>query len=64
MVSTPNQKYRRANDPYNAMEEAIIRPTNIARQLSEAEEDAASEPERESGRPLVSEQLAQSLRNS
>ena len=64
MVSTPNQKYRRANDPYNAMEEAIIRPTNIARQLSEAEEGASAQSEREGERPLVSEQLARSLRDS
>ena len=44
MVSTPrNKRYRSANDPYNSMEEANIRPSNIARQdLSDAENSAAS----------------------
>lgn len=44
MVSTPRSKrYRSASDPYNNMEEANIRPSNIARQdLSDAENSAAS----------------------
>ena len=38
------QKYRREHDPYNGMEEAEIRPKNIARQeLSDAEKTAAKE---------------------
>lgn len=39
------QKYRQAHDPYNDMEEAVIRPANIARQeLSDAEENAIKQP--------------------
>ena len=44
-MSTGNQgqKYRREHDPYNNMEEAKIRPDNIARQtLSDAEKSASS----------------------
>ncbi len=38
------QKYRREHDPYNGMEEAEIRPKNIARQeLSDAEKTATKE---------------------
>ena len=44
MVSTPNdRRYRGKHDPYNNMEEASIRPENIARQeLSEAEKSASN----------------------
>ena len=47
MVSTPRSRhYRRKNDPYNAMEEAIIRPSNISKQqLSDAEKTATVIPE-------------------
>ena len=43
MVSTPNDhRYRGKHDPYNNMEEASIRPENIAKQkLSEAEQSAS-----------------------
>lgn len=38
------QRYRREHDPYNGMEEAEIRPSNIARQeLSDAEKSATKE---------------------
>ena len=42
MVSTPYKKrYRRKHDPYNAMGEAEIRPSNIPKQqLSDAEKTA------------------------
>ncbi len=45
MVSTPNDgRYRGKHDPYNSMEEANIRPANIARQeLSAAEQAAAKD---------------------
>ncbi|GEM_PF-878273 len=61
MVSTPNQRYRRPNDPYMQMEEAIIRPSDIKRQLSEAEQ-AASKTDNDNT-PLISDRLANSLRN-
>lgn len=43
MVSTPdNGRYRGKHDPYNGMEQASIRPENIAKQqLSEAEQSAS-----------------------
>ena len=46
MVSTPYKKrYRRKHDPYNAMGEAEIRPSNIPKQqLSDAEKTATSMP--------------------
>ena len=46
MVSTPNDgRYRGKHDPYNNMEEASIRPSNIARQeLSAAEKAATKNP--------------------
>ena len=60
MVSTP--KYRSENDPYNGVEEADIRPSYIARQLSEAEQGASG---KQSGdQPSLSSKLADSLRNS
>ena len=38
------QKYRQEHDPYNDMEEAVIRPENIARQeLSDAEKNATKQ---------------------
>lgn len=47
MVSTPRSRhYRSRNDPYNAMEEAKTRPSNISRQqLSDAEKSATTAPE-------------------
>lgn len=43
MVSTPNDgRYRGKHDPYNSMEEASIRPENIARQELSAAEQAAT----------------------
>ncbi len=60
MVSTP--QYRSKNDPYNGVEEADIRPSYIARQLSEAEQDSLKN--QSNNNISLSDRLADSLRKS
>lgn len=56
MVSTPdNDRYRGKHDPYNGMEDASIRPANIARQELADAEKSASKPENVSS--IYSERL-------
>ena len=47
MVSTPNNDSRlRPNDPYRKMKKPEIRPSNIRKQLSDAEKQASSNPDK------------------
>ena len=69
MASTPQDKrYRGAHDPYNNMEEADIRPKDIARQeLSAAEKAATKNPSDSasgSQKSFASTRITRSLRNS
>ena len=69
MASTPTDKrYRGAHDPYNGMEEAEIRPNNIARQELSAAEQAAtkqsSDHTSDSQKTFASDRITRSLRNS
>ncbi len=69
MASTPQDKrYRGAHDPYNNMEEADIRPKDIARQeLSAAEKAATKNPSDSasgSQKSLTSNRITRSLRSS
>lgn len=59
-VGKEGQKYRRAHDPYNGMEQAIIRPKNIARQeLSDAEKNATKNNHQNSDASLRSREQNQ-----
>ena len=70
MVSTPNDgRYRGKHDPYNSMEEASIRPENIARQELSAAEQAATKNGSDSisrgqNTPLGSNRITRSLQQS